>query len=135
MTHLHVVPTDLEQRAAANRPIHPLVRAGPLRGEWVFGPSGAKVGRIWDVALEKDSGRAAYVILARGGLFGVGRRLSAIPWSFLRRDVTVGRRTKGYVIPCEPADLDRAQGLGSKELGSFAPPTPRIPAAALRPPS
>ena len=112
--HIHTSPTtDRGARAAA--PEHPLIPAGRVSGADVYSPSGEKLGKIEDVALEKVGGEVAYAILSFGGFLGLGADYHPVPWRMLRYDV----ERRGYVIPCESDQLTDAPHIRREELSGW----------------
>ena len=63
-----------------------------------------KHGEIYDVLLEKRSGRIAYAVLAFGGFLGIGERYHSLPWATLKYDTRQG----GYVVGLT---IDQVKGL------------------------
>ncbi len=61
-----------------------LVRTSQLIGKDVKSTSGESLGVIHDVVLTPDYQGVSYVALSYGGVFGVGKKLYAIPWQALR---------------------------------------------------
>lgn len=59
--------------------------AHALLSEEVASRDGHRVGVIKDVVVDFEQGRAAYFIVATGGMFGIGAKLIALPWRLLRR--------------------------------------------------
>jgi sporulation protein YlmC with PRC-barrel domain len=62
-----------------------------LVGEPVVDRRGEDVGRIDRVLVEVASGRIAGVIVASGGVFGLGERHYTVPWHELRLDPELRR--------------------------------------------
>ncbi|MCR5879647.1 PRC-barrel domain-containing protein [Phenylobacterium sp. J367] len=83
-----------------------------MSGADVYSPSGDKLGKIEDVALEKVGGEVAYAILSFGGFLGLGADYHPVPWRMLRYDV----ERRGYVIPCESDQLAEAPGIRREDL-------------------
>ena len=54
---------------------------GGLVGTRVTDPGGGTVGSVVEVMLAAAEGRIVYVVLAVGGVAGIGERLFAVPWS------------------------------------------------------
>ena len=50
-------------------------------GKEVKSSDGTMLGRIYDVVLTPDLSSVSYVAVSRGGAFGLGRDLYAVPWS------------------------------------------------------
>ena len=63
-----------------------LVPCSSLCGETVVDGSDAPVGRLDHMVIEPASGRIAYAVVARGGVFGIGETLCEVPWHALKRD-------------------------------------------------
>ena len=97
------------------RPEHPLIPASRVNGTDVYSPSGEKLGKIEDVALDKVSGDVAYAILSFGGFLGLGAERHPVPWRLLRYD----QDRRGYVIPCEKQQLANAPGVEAAELSGW----------------
>jgi sporulation protein YlmC with PRC-barrel domain len=60
-----------------------LVRTSQLIGKEVKGTNGENLGVIHDLVLTPDYQGVSYAALSYGGVFGVGRKLYAIPWQAL----------------------------------------------------
>lgn len=58
-----------------------LERVSYLIGHTVRGSDGKTLGRFYDIVLTPDLNSVSYVALSRGGAFGLGRDLYAVPWS------------------------------------------------------
>ena len=65
---------------------------------------GEELGRIEHVMIGLPEGRIAYAVLARGGVFGLGERLVAVPWSAFARDGS----SRQFVIDISSECLDAA---------------------------
>src|SRR5215467_9381763 len=57
-----------------------------LAGDTVIDARGEDLGHLDHLMIDVPSGRIAYGVLARGGVFGIGERLFAIPWDALTLD-------------------------------------------------
>jgi sporulation protein YlmC with PRC-barrel domain len=75
-----------------------------LAGDPVVNAEGVELGVLEHVMLDIAEGRIAYAVLARGGVFGIGERLYAVPWQVVRRDL----QSECFVIDIEPEALDAA---------------------------
>jgi sporulation protein YlmC with PRC-barrel domain len=56
------------------------LRVSALMGRKVRNPQGEDLGRVEDVVLRPDA-TVSYVVLAYGGILGVGEKLLAVPWN------------------------------------------------------
>lgn len=86
--------------------MHPdrVLSCGSLAGGLVVNREGDELGRIEHVMIGLPEGRIAYAVLARGGVFGLGERLFAVPWAKLRRETG----TRRFVIDISPERMDAA---------------------------
>ncbi len=108
-------PVREAQDVRPEGPDHPLIPAGRVNGTEVYSPSGEKLGKIEDVALEKVSGEVAYAIVSFGGFLGLGSEHHPVPWRMLRYDLGL----RGYVIPCEKEQLKAAPGIDRDALSGW----------------
>ena len=63
---------------------------GGICGASVAGADGEALGTITEIMLDTDDGSVAYVVLAFGGMLGVGEKLFAIPWGAFDVDAASG---------------------------------------------
>lgn len=63
-----------------------LMACSRLTGGAVLDGNDAEVGRLDHLLIEMPTGRIAYAVLTRGGVYGVGGTLFRVPWSRLRVD-------------------------------------------------
>ena len=75
-----------------------LIASDKVEGTSVFGPSGERLGSIYNFMVDKVSGQVAYAVMSFGGFLGLGTRFYPLPWKALTYDPERG----GYVV-----DLDR----------------------------
>lgn len=70
-----------------------LVACSRLAGGAVLDANDDEVGRLDHLVIDVRTGRIAYAVLARGGVFGIGETLFEVPWQALhvdaRREVLV----------------------------------------------
>ncbi len=84
-----------------------LVAAGALLEAPVHGRDGEKLGKIAEIMLAAGKGEIAYVVLARGGVIGLGETLHAVSWC----DFTVDPSDGHLSLPLSGADLDARDGF------------------------
>ena len=58
-------------------------RSDDLLGSEVRTPGNVALGSVDDIVMEPKSGRIAYLVVARGGVFGIGERHVAVPWDHI----------------------------------------------------
>jgi sporulation protein YlmC with PRC-barrel domain len=69
----------------ANEPLR-ILTASSITGDKVFNPSGERLGKIFDIMLNLESGKIEYIIIAFGGFLGIGQKYFAIPFVALTID-------------------------------------------------
>jgi sporulation protein YlmC with PRC-barrel domain len=75
------------QQAAVTEEGLIMKRTSRLIGQSVRDSQGKELGSIHDLVLTPDLRRVSYVALARGGVWGIGSDLYAVPWSAFQFDV------------------------------------------------
>lgn len=93
-----------------------LLSSSTLSGDKVVDSIGQKLGSIEDLMIDVDQGNIAYAVLSVGGLFGMGDRLFAIPWSALRVDT----KNKQLVLNVNKDQLEKAPGFDKDNWPDFA---------------
>jgi sporulation protein YlmC with PRC-barrel domain len=81
-----------------------LIAASKVNGTNVYNRAGEKLGSVYDVMIDKRSGKAEYAILSFGGFLGIGDSYHPLPWRSLTYDEAQG----GYVV-----DIDRSRLEGA----------------------
>lgn len=93
--------------------------ASTLTGDDVVNPQGETLGDLKDIMLDTSSGQIAYAVLSYGGVFGMGDKLFAVPWSALRIDGD----NKNLVLNVSKDRLKDAPGFDKDNWPNFADPT------------
>ncbi|MET0408770.1 MAG: PRC-barrel domain-containing protein [Hyphomicrobium sp.] len=84
-----------------------LISAGKVQGTPVIDPHGNNLGEIYDVMLEKRTGRVAYAVMSFGGVLGLGKRYHPLPWLALKYVPDAG----GYVVGIPREALEQGPTL------------------------
>lgn len=71
-----------------------LISAGKVQGTPVLSGEGESIGEIYDVMLEKRTGKIAYAVMCFGGVLGIGKKYHPLPWHALNYVPDAG----GYVV-------------------------------------
>lgn len=90
-----------------------LIAAGKVSGTTVYNTSGEKLGYVYDILLDKMSGKADYAILSFGGFLGIGDKYHPLPWYELKYDTLVN----GYVVDLDRERLEGAPSYGPSDVG------------------
>lgn len=92
-----------------------LIAASQVNGTAVYDTTGARLGQVYDVLLDKVSGQADYAVLSFGGFLGIGDRYHPLPWNQLRYDTQLG----GYVVSLDRGQLEGAPNYDAADLGGW----------------
>ena len=92
-----------------------LISASKVTGTDVYNTVGDTLGEIYDVMLDKQTGRIAYAIMSFGGFLGMGKHYHPLPWTTLNYDVTKG----GYVVPMSKDVLKSAPTIRPDEMSTW----------------
>ncbi len=98
-----IAPTATQATAAMER-----TSAETLIGKSVVGAGNEDIGRVKDVILEPESGKARQLIVASGGFLGIGEKLVAIDYN----DAEMDQRGSKVTIP----GLSRQQVQAMREF-------------------
>lgn len=93
--------------------------ASTLIGDDVVNPQGESLGDLKDIMLDTSTGKISYGVLSYGGVFGMGDKLFAVPWSALRIDAD----KKNLVLSVSKERLKDAPGFDKDNWPNFADPT------------
>ena len=96
-----------------------LMGADTLIGDDVYNHKDEDLGDIKEIMLDVNNGRIAYAVLAFGGVFGIGEKLFAVPWSALTLD-TVNKR---FLLNQDKERLESAPGFDKDNWPNMAEPT------------
>ena len=92
-----------------------VISASKVTGTNVYNTDGDHLGEIYDVMLDKRSGKIAYAVMSFGGFLGIGERYHALPWSTLKYDTRQG----GYVVGLTIDQLKGAPTYAANELPAW----------------
>lgn len=84
-----------------------LMSVDSLLGNNVYNRQGDNLGDIKNMMLDMHSGHVAYVVLAFGGIFGMGEKLFAVPWNAL----TLNTSDKCFILAADKELLKNAPGF------------------------
>jgi sporulation protein YlmC with PRC-barrel domain len=88
------------------------IRAKKVIGTDVKDSSGAKIGQIEDVVLDKQSNNIMFAVVGFGGFLGMAEKFHPLPWETLDYDPDEG----AYVVRYTRAQLEAAPAGSIDEL-------------------
>ncbi|MEN6333183.1 MAG: PRC-barrel domain-containing protein [Phycisphaerales bacterium] len=113
-TPQHDESRPMEQTAVVNPGLE---KANELIGAKVVNDKQERLGTVEDIVLTPDRTAVSYVALSHGGVWGMGGKLFAVPWS----QFEVGARDKVMVLShVSPADLENAPGFDKSNWPAMA---------------
>jgi len=95
-----------------------LIAASQVNGTSVYNRSGEKLGSIYDVMLDKRTGKTEYAIMSFGGFLGIGDTYHPLPWQALTYDTAQG----GYVVDIDRSRLEGAPSYRANEQALWDDP-------------
>ena len=95
-----------------------LIAATKVKGTDVFNAGGDRVGSIYDLMIDKQSGQVAYAIMSFGGFLGIWDSYHPLPWSLLKYDTNLG----GYIVDIKPSQLEDAPSYVAGAEPSWSDP-------------
>jgi sporulation protein YlmC with PRC-barrel domain len=88
-----------------------LIAASKVSGTNVYNAGGEKLGSVYDVMIDKTTGKTEYAILSFGGFLGIGDSYHPLPWHSLTYDEAQG----GYVVDIDRSRLEGAPAYAESE--------------------
>lgn len=85
------------------------VKASSMIGTNVINPKGESLGGIKEVVIDPRSGKVAYAVVSFGGVFTLGEKLFAIPYSAFDYEVSKNK----YVLDVSKESMESAPGFDS----------------------
>ncbi len=109
------VPGWQQQQIAAAVPVtseNTAVRSDQLLGTDVRNPQYEALGSVDDLMMDPQTGKIAYLVIARGGIFGIGEKYVPVPWEafMVTPNVTL------LVVDTTKSAMDAAPQMNTDEL-------------------
>lgn len=93
-----------------------LITASKVEGTSVYNRRGESLGSIYDVMIDKRSGKVAYAVMSFGGFLGMGESYHPLPWEVLDYDEGQG----GYVVDLDKERLQNAPSYGANNAPDWS---------------
>ncbi len=111
--------TDLSNRIVddvAKSETPSLIAASKVNGTNVYNSGGDSLGSIYDVMIDKRSGKVAYAVMSFGGFLGMGENYHPLPWDVLHYDEQLG----GYVVNVATERLQAGPAYDASETPEWS---------------
>ncbi|NEU14982.1 PRC-barrel domain containing protein [Methylobacterium sp. BTF04] len=92
-------------------------RSDDLLGSEVRTPGNVALGTVDDIVMGADSGKIAYLVVARGGIFGIGEHHVAVPWDNFK----VTPNLNILVLDTSRDGMDKAPQITERHLKKAEP--------------
>lgn len=92
-----------------------LISAGKVQGTNVYNTQGESLGEVYDLMIDKRSGKIAYTVMSFGGFLGMGENYHPLPWNTLKYDTRQG----GYVVGLTRQQLEGAPTFARDETPAW----------------
>jgi sporulation protein YlmC with PRC-barrel domain len=93
-----------------------LMGAGTLTGDHVHNLKDEHLGDIKEFMIDMSTGKIAYAVMSVGGVFTIGEKLFAVPWSALKLDTV----KKLLVLDVAKERFENAPGFDSDDWPNMA---------------
>ena len=111
------MPQWRQQQIADARPVtgeKSSFRSDELLGTDVRDPQGEALGSIDDIVMGPQTGKIAYLVIARGGIFGIDQKYVPVPWG----DFKVTPNAALLVLDTTKAAMDNAPQVNSNQFAA-----------------
>lgn len=107
------------QSSMHSQPFASTVRASELIGRDVVNQNEEELGSVEDVVIGRD-GRVSYLVVAHGGVMGVGDNLIPVPFSAIEQQTS---EKDNIVLNMSKEELEKAPNFAANEWPDFSDPT------------
>jgi PRC-barrel domain len=108
--------TNVGESGLAAEQTERLISSEKVEGTAVFDRSGAHLGRVHHLMIDKYTGQVAFAVATFGGFFGIGENLFPLPWKSLNYEPS----RAGYVVDIDRAKLERAPRFVSADAPNWS---------------
>ena len=111
------VPGWQQQQIAAAQPVtskNTSFRSDELLGTAVHNPQNEALGSIEDLVMSPQTGKIAYLVIARGGIFGIDEKYAPVPWG----DFKITPNSTLLVLDTTKAALEAAPQVSKDQFAT-----------------
>jgi len=112
------MPGWRKQQIAAAVPVtskNTSFRSGELVGAAVRSPQNEALGSVEDLVMSPQTGKIAYLVIARGGIFGIGEKYVPVPWE----DFKVAPNANMLVLDSNKGAMDKAPQVNKDQFATL----------------
>jgi len=95
-----------------------LIAASQVTGTNVYNRAGEKLGHVYDVMVNKQSGQVEYAVMSFGGFLGIGDTYHPLPWKALNYSPREG----GFVVDIDKGRLEGAPSYAATDTAVWDDP-------------
>jgi sporulation protein YlmC with PRC-barrel domain len=81
--------------------------ASTLTGDPIKNVQGEKLGTVEEIMIDLESGRVVYLVMASGGVLGMGEAYFAVPWDM----VEVDTEDHAVIVDIDKETIENAPGF------------------------
>ena len=93
-----------------------LISSDKVVGTAVYNRHGEHLGSVYNLMIDKYSGRVDYAVMSFGGFLGIGERYHPLPWQVLTYD----ERQGGYVVDTDRSQLEGAPSYSASDIPDWS---------------
>lgn len=93
-----------------------ILSSDSLAGDPIKNRDGEKIADVKDMMIDLRTGRVAYIVVAYGGIMGLGDKFFAVPWSA----VNVDQQDHSLIIDLDEEVLKKAPGFDKDVWPDFS---------------
>lgn len=89
----------------------PVLSSSTLTGDPIRNRTDEELGSVEDLMIDLDSGRVAYLVMASGGILGMGEKYFAVPWKMVEVDLD----SHSIIVDLDKETIENAPGIDKDE--------------------